>query len=401
MTRLTPWIFLLAVSVVAWPDLAGAPPPNLEKTLQAQHKRIEQDPGNPAAWNDLGNLLVLADRYAEAEEAYRQAMALAPNDTASRFNLALLLHQQGRRAEAEKELEALLAIDPHHAWGQYQLGKILAEQKDRAGALEHYARALAYDPNLSFAENNPDIIDNPLFGEALLRSQKYMSSEATHVPRVYSEPNRIVEMMLKYEMQAKSGEEAESEDGEKTEDGKGENGEKGEGGGTAPGGAAPGGAASGGAAPGSGGASAKGSPDAANPDAGRRDAGSPQAGNAGSRASRDVQGGVFVGGAQPAPRGENEGASGSAAGRPPAHSLPRISATPPPSTRSRRAAPPHSAAPPRASAETPPPVRHTPPPPTRSSRYVPGRRSTSQLDLKLLPEDEESPVRVASVDSGV
>ena len=376
MTRRTTWISLLLVWAVAWPYQASSPPPNLDTTLEAQHERISMDPKSSLAWNDLGNLLVLADRMVEAEEAYRQAISLSPDDAAARFNLALLLHQQDRAGEAAREFEELISYEPRHAWAHYQLGVILAEKKDRSGALEHYARALAYDPNLTFAEHNPHIIDNPLFSEALLRSQRYMESSSSRVPRVYSEPDRLVEMMLELEMK-ESGEE-----GEGTGEDEGEGSGEGEEGGTSGGGAN------------------------AHFDT---SSGSDRPAGAGARGARGAAGEVprgtpsdivVVEPRSPSAAVGEESPQGSTGRRSLSRRLPpRGSPAPSPSSRSRRGVPPSSADP-RADDETPPPVRLTPPPPTRSSRYLPGRRSTSQLDLKLLPDDEEPPVRQASLGAG-
>ncbi len=211
MTRPILWTALLGLLAIAWPTLAEAPP-NLERTLEAQQELVSGSPHNPVAWNDLGNLLVLSDREAEAEEAYRRAISLGPDTLSARFNLALLLQQTGRVKEAESELDQLLGRDSHHAWAHYQLGMILASREDRKMALEHYARALAYDPSLSFASNNPHIIDNPLFSEALIMSQRYLEKTSARVPRQYGEANRIVDLMLEGEDDEESGGEAESGD---------------------------------------------------------------------------------------------------------------------------------------------------------------------------------------------
>ena len=82
-------------------------------------------------------------------------------------------------------------------------------------ALEHYAQALAYDPSLSFASNNPHIIDNPLFSEALIMSQRYLGKTSARVPRQYGDANRIVDLMLEGEDEEEGGgDEEESEDEE-------------------------------------------------------------------------------------------------------------------------------------------------------------------------------------------
>lgn len=170
--------------------------PNLEKALEAQRQLISQQPYDPRARNDLGNLLLVAGRPADAEAAYRKALELDPRNTSARFNLAILMQQSERSEDAMNELRGLLKIDPYHGWGQYQLGVLLEQQGERSKALERYARAFAYDPSLTFAETNPHIIDNKLSTEALLMSQRYRSPQASGVPRLYSNPDRIVDVML-------------------------------------------------------------------------------------------------------------------------------------------------------------------------------------------------------------
>jgi Flp pilus assembly protein TadD len=188
-------VIVITSVLIVLASFAGQPP-NLEKALEAQRQLIGQQPYDPQARNDLGNLLLVAGRAADAEQAYRQALDLDPLNTAARFNLAILLQQSDRPEEAMSELRELLEIAPYHGWGHYQLGVLLEEAGDRSKAVEHYARAFAYDPSLTFAENNPHIIDNRLSTEALLMSQRYRSPQASGVPRLYSNPDRIVDLML-------------------------------------------------------------------------------------------------------------------------------------------------------------------------------------------------------------
>lgn len=353
-------LFLTLLGSVAWPNLATSPA-NLDAAVAAQEELVTNEPGDPVAWNDLGNLLVVVGRDSEAEECYRQALDLAPDDPAARFNLALLMHQDGRAKEAETELRQLLEMDPRHAWAHYQLGVILDDRKDRDEALDHYARALAYDPSLSFAENNPHIIDNKLFTEALLTSQRYGEAEATRVPRQYGEPERIVQLML----DQRQGEPQKAK-GEEAGEAPGPEGKARSTGGSPPQledapGAAPTPEEAGGAArrPGGKATAPAGTTVGGVPD---RSAGAPAA-------SGDKHPAQRPGGAPPPPGTARPGSRVDASGR----------TVPPAATR--------------------PTLRSTPPPPPRSSRYIPpSRRSSAQLELELLPAETQE--RYASVATG-
>ncbi len=204
---------------------ASVTPPNLAKTLAAQQQLVADRPYDAEVHNDHGNLLVLVGRHDEAGEAYRRAIELAPGDTLARYNLGILLQQTGRSREALATFQDLLEIDARYARAHYQLGMLFHGRKQRSKALEHYARAFAYDPELTFATNNPHIIDNPLATEALLVSQRYGDAPSSNTPRLYGEPDRIVDLMLAEaqdvmvtEPEAEGGDEGgEEEDGEDEE----------------------------------------------------------------------------------------------------------------------------------------------------------------------------------------
>ncbi len=207
---------LALATTLALATSASPPLPNLSRALAEQFELVAEEPDVAAVHNDLGNLLVLAGRNEEAEEAYRDALALDPDDVSAHFNLGVLLQQTGRWRDAQEQYGRLLEIEPFHAWGHYQLGVVLDHREQRSDALEHYARALAYDPELTFDSNNPHIIENRLFAEALLMSQRYSEPPGSRVPRQYGEADRIIELML------------EEEEGEEEEDSAAESAPRGE-----------------------------------------------------------------------------------------------------------------------------------------------------------------------------
>jgi len=62
--------------------------------------------------NNLGLALGYQNRFAEAADVFKQALAIRPGFTMARFNLAFVLHQQGSSREALRELERVQSEEP-------------------------------------------------------------------------------------------------------------------------------------------------------------------------------------------------------------------------------------------------------------------------------------------------
>lgn len=193
---LTAAVALAAVALVA-ATLAAATiaPPNLSKALEAQRQLATERPNEASVFNDLGNLLVLSSRPAEAEEAYRQALELMPAMSSARFNLALLLQQSGRNREAAVEYRRVLESDPGNAWAQYQIGSIYEAQGDSRQAIRWYGRAFALEPRLAFPEFNPSVIENRLVEQAMLLGYRDEGARPL-APKVYEDPSRIAALLV-------------------------------------------------------------------------------------------------------------------------------------------------------------------------------------------------------------
>ncbi len=97
-------------------------------------------------WFDEGNLLVGQKRFDEAEQAYRQALALNPEFPEALGNLASLLDRLGRLPEAEDAYRKALVHMPDHPVILTNLGSVLEKSEKTADALDIYRRAADADP---------------------------------------------------------------------------------------------------------------------------------------------------------------------------------------------------------------------------------------------------------------
>ena len=185
----------LAATGFASLGTSASPPPNLDRAIAAQEALVAQNPSDAQARNDLGNLLVLDGRSAEAEDAYRNALELAPDLTSAHYNLGLLLAQKGERKAAVEQFQAVLAADPDHAWAHYQLGALYDARGSEKRAVKQYAKAFRLDPQLAFPEVNPNIIENRHVTEALLLAYRDLPA-AAEAPKTYEQPSRIVSLMV-------------------------------------------------------------------------------------------------------------------------------------------------------------------------------------------------------------
>jgi hypothetical protein len=175
---------------------AAAPSPlNLPKALATQQEIVAADPASATAQVDLGNLLLLDGRTAEAEAAYRQAIVLDPASVNAHFDLALLLQQIGENRDAGREYKRVIELDPRHAWAHYQLGVLREEAGSESAAVRSYAKAFALNPRLAFADVNPHIVENKLVTAAMLRAYGQELPEL-QPGATYEEPSRIAGLLI-------------------------------------------------------------------------------------------------------------------------------------------------------------------------------------------------------------
>lgn len=115
---------------------------------------------NSADWHRwLGNLLGDRGATSAAESEYHRALQLAPDNVNARYNLGLLLLETGRAAQAEAEFRAYVAARPSDAQGYLRLAEALDAQGRTADAKAERSRALRLDPNAESAAEAADAAD--------------------------------------------------------------------------------------------------------------------------------------------------------------------------------------------------------------------------------------------------
>ncbi len=114
--------------------------------IHASLARLEAQPG---AWNNLGNLLLHAQRFDEAAAAYEASVLHAGDDDSAADalnNLATLQRRNGRWAESEHAARRALAQRPDFGDAWYNLSLALMGQNRTSEGLVANSRAIALWP---------------------------------------------------------------------------------------------------------------------------------------------------------------------------------------------------------------------------------------------------------------
>ena len=87
-----------------------------------------------------------ASTYAEAVDAYREAVQADPEFTDAYCNLGTVHYNRGEKDVARLCYERALALDPTHVEANFNLANLLEEMGRDEAALRHYKTAMAVDP---------------------------------------------------------------------------------------------------------------------------------------------------------------------------------------------------------------------------------------------------------------
>ncbi len=95
---------------------------------------------------DVGRVLLIQQNYAEADAAFRKALALQPAFAEALYGLAVVRHGQHNLDDAIELYGRALGADPLNVAGHYNLGRALAERGQIDRAIQSYHKAIALAP---------------------------------------------------------------------------------------------------------------------------------------------------------------------------------------------------------------------------------------------------------------
>jgi tetratricopeptide (TPR) repeat protein/predicted Ser/Thr protein kinase len=132
------------------PTLSGShqtlSPPEPDATRTIRSRRPAGVAADAAEYAETGDRLCAEGQYAEAERAYRAAIAAAPDFAYAHASLAVPLCAMGWYPEADTACRVAIQLDPSSAIGHHNLGYVFAEQGSHHAAAAAYAEAVRLDP---------------------------------------------------------------------------------------------------------------------------------------------------------------------------------------------------------------------------------------------------------------
>lgn len=95
-----------------------------EEALDILDKHLQAHPDDLDAWSSRGAAALMLQRYAEAEEAYRNVLVGRARDAGSWYNFGLALEMQGDMDGAERAFRQALSVDPELAAAEIALARV-------------------------------------------------------------------------------------------------------------------------------------------------------------------------------------------------------------------------------------------------------------------------------------
>ncbi|HUU43220.1 MAG TPA: tetratricopeptide repeat protein [Planctomycetota bacterium] len=112
---------------------------------------LETYPDSPRLHYRIGTILAVRKDFEPATVHLERAVALVPDDPATRKELALLYLQQERTDDAERELRCVLDQADWFPEVHYFLGVIHEKRGERERAMEEYVQELNVNPECGYA----------------------------------------------------------------------------------------------------------------------------------------------------------------------------------------------------------------------------------------------------------
>src|SRR4051812_3454521 len=144
----------VALKAVALPDLASASAP-MQQLVRERYAAAERAGTSPTpdvararAYGELGTVLMAAEYFMDAETAFQDAEALAPNEMRWPYYLGHLYRRLGDAPRATAAFERAVKADDSYAPALVWLGNAYLDEGKPEAADPLFEKALARDPRM-------------------------------------------------------------------------------------------------------------------------------------------------------------------------------------------------------------------------------------------------------------
>ena len=119
-------------------------------------KETKENPGNVAAWTNLGNLYFDTGSYKNAIAAYTKSLALNPNNADVMTDLGIMYRRTGQPQKAIEAFDKAAKMDPRQETALYDKGIVLMHDlKDIPGAIKAWEELLKRNPAATSPTGQP------------------------------------------------------------------------------------------------------------------------------------------------------------------------------------------------------------------------------------------------------
>jgi serine/threonine-protein kinase len=108
---------------------------------------VQIDPNNAASQSALGHVLLKERKWDEAINSLRAATSLQPDDAVAHNNLGVALQTVGNVADAIPEFREAIRVQPDYLEAHANLGRALEKQNDLSGSITEYHEVLRLKPD--------------------------------------------------------------------------------------------------------------------------------------------------------------------------------------------------------------------------------------------------------------
>jgi tetratricopeptide (TPR) repeat protein len=124
------------------------------ESIQANKKKVDQDPKNVQALVSLGDANFMIQRFEKSQEYYEKALKSDPKNIHALLSLSNCFIFMQKPDEALRELDKILAIEKNSPEALFNKGLILLQSKrDPAGAKQVWSQLVGAHPDHPLAQD--------------------------------------------------------------------------------------------------------------------------------------------------------------------------------------------------------------------------------------------------------